>query len=299
VIVLSALAIAVPAAVAADLPTPVLAPGAPPAGAPATPVTAAPPQSTAPTGLTATPLLGLRTLRAGMRGPDVRELQRELRRRGLRVTADGAYGPRTRAAVRLLQRRLGLTATGIADLRLLQRIGLRTRAVASGTGVAPTATTLGAQAPAPAGTTRVGRYLKTFPLQGEHTYYDDFGEPRGQGPHQGVDIMSPRNTPIVAVAAGVIERLTRVETGLGGIWIWLRDTAGNEYFYAHLESIEAGLQPGTKVAVGQRIGYVGNSGDARYGATHLHFELHPGGGAAVSPYQELLTVDPTPPAPKG
>jgi len=37
---------------------------------------------------------------------------------------------------------------------------------------------------------------------------------------------------------------------------------------------------------------VGNTGDARYGASHLHFELHPGGGPAVSPFSELRTVDP-------
>jgi murein DD-endopeptidase MepM/ murein hydrolase activator NlpD len=144
----------------------------------------------------------------------------------------------------------------------------------------------------------VGRYLQVFPLVGEHTYYDDFGEPRGQGPHQGNDLMAPRNTPVVAVADGTIDRLTRTETGLGGIWIWLRDQVGNTYFYAHLDHIADGLQAGDRVAVGQTIGFVGNTGDARYGATHLHFEIHPGGGAAISPYGDLRLVDPDPPAKK-
>ncbi len=51
--------------------------------------------------------------------------------------------------------------------------------------------------------------------------------------------------------------------------------------------------PRSRVGVGQVIGTVGNSSDARYGAPHLHFALHPGGGAAAHPYPHLVAVDPT------
>ena len=263
---------------AASLPSStLLAPGVPPepSAAPSSPAPAAPaPARTAAAAV---------RLRLGSRGSLVRDLQRQLRRRGIGVAVDGVYGRQTRAAVRILQRRLRLRATGVADGLLLRRLGIRVRSIASG----PAGTGTRSSTPATG-----ARYLRAFPVQGTYSYFDDFGAPRAQGSHQGNDIMAARGTPVVAVADGVIDRLTRTETGLGGIWIWLRDRAGNTFYYAHLHTIAAGLDAGTTVAVGQVIGTVGNTGDARYGAPHLHFEIHPGGGGAINPYGELLAVDP-------
>ena len=67
---------------------------------------------------------------------------------------------------------------------------------------------------------------------------------------------------------------------------------GTQYYYAHMTTITDGLAEGSKVAVGQLVGTVGNTGDARYGAAHLHFEIHPGGGSATNPYSHLVAVDP-------
>ena len=72
---------------------------------------------------------------------------------------------------------------------------------------------------------------------------------------------------------------------------WLRDDAGTAYYYAHLSSIASGLRPGSRVSLGQRIGAVGRTGDARGGVHHLHFELHPPGRGPINPYAELRAVD--------
>lgn len=257
---------------------PVVDPGVPPAdaGVAPAPVTTAP-AATTPPAAAAPGTTG--SLAPGAGGADVKALQRKLRVRGIRVPVDGSYGRQTRAGVRILQRKLRLPVTGIADAKLLSKLGLKIRAVAS----VPVATPA---APAAA------QYLKAFPVIGTHSYENDFGDARSQGSHEGNDIMSPRGTPVVAVADGTIKRLTRVETGLGGVWIWLMDTAGNEYYYAHLNDIVAGLDAGSKVTAGQQIGTVGNTGDARFGAAHLHFEIHPGGGGAINPYTDLVAVDP-------
>lgn len=120
------------------------------------------------------------------------------------------------------------------------------------------------------------------PVDGPRSFRDSWGEPRSGGRrHQGVDIYAPKGTPAAAVVSGVILRMS--SSRLGGISLYLRGDDGTEYYYAHLAGYGE-ASPGRRVAAGTHIAYVGNSGNASGGASHLHFEIHPGGGAAINPY---------------
>ncbi len=123
----------------------------------------------------------------------------------------------------------------------------------------------------------------TCPVNGAVTFTDTWGAPRSGGRrHEGVDMIAVRGTPAVAVEAGTVKRMGN--GGLGGITVWLRGDSGDEYYYAHLDGWAGGLSVGQHLAVGELLGYVGNTGNAAYTVTHLHFEFHPGGGSAVNPY---------------
>ena len=121
------------------------------------------------------------------------------------------------------------------------------------------------------------------PVQGPRAFSNDFGAPRGGGRrrHQGNDIMAPRGTPAVAPVAGVA---SHHDNTLGGHAYYLHGADGITYYGAHLDSYSSNVG---RVAAGTVLGYVGNSGDARGGPPHLHFEMHPGGGGAVNPYPTL------------
>jgi len=114
------------------------------------------------------------------------------------------------------------------------------------------------------------------PVAGPNAFVDTFGAPRSGGRHhEGVDMMSPFGTPIVAVVAG---NVTMKVNTLGGNTVSLNGVDGNRYYYAHMSSWEGGAR---SVQAGDVIGYVGHTGDTV--ANHLHFEIHPGGGPAVDP----------------
>ena len=133
-----------------------------------------------------------------------------------------------------------------------------------------------------------------FPVGDPHSFTDSFGAPRMMGSsyehaHRGTDILAPRNTPVLACERGII---TRAGTDvLGGNKIWVKGESGTYYYYAHLESFAEGMANGTVVEPGDVIGYVGTSGNAQGGPPHVHFEIHPDGGAAVNPYPLLKVVD--------
>jgi hypothetical protein len=142
-----------------------------------------------------------------------------------------------------------------------------------------------------------------FPVIGPAQYTDDFGDARWQGSHQGNDIVSVRRALAVAAETGTVE-FSQSANGAGGCMLYLYGQSGTKYMYIHLNNdltskndnrgrcvpgvaFPKRLRSGQRVEAGQPVGFVGNSGDAEGASPHLHFELHPGGGGAVSPYPWL------------
>jgi murein DD-endopeptidase MepM/ murein hydrolase activator NlpD len=102
-----------------------------------------------------------------------------------------------------------------------------------------------------------------------------------------VDIGAPEGTPLQAVVSGRVIQIYRNQA-LAGNGIKIATADGTYFFYAHLAGFAPGMAVGVPVTVGQVIGYMGHTGNA--GITHLHFEVHPRGGAAVNPYPIVKAV---------
>jgi murein DD-endopeptidase MepM/ murein hydrolase activator NlpD len=108
------------------------------------------------------------------------------------------------------------------------------------------------------------------PVRGSYLVTSLFGRRRGRV-HEGIDFAGDRGTPIVATADGVITFAGRM-SGYGNL-IKVRHAFGIETFYAHLSAIR--VKVGQRVALGERIGDMGNTG--RSTGTHLHYEVHVNG----------------------
>ena len=121
-----------------------------------------------------------------------------------------------------------------------------------------------------------------FPVAGPHSFTNSWHAPRTGHLHQGCDVMANYGVPCVAITSGnVVQR----SGGGAGNYIFLYGDNGNLYYYMHLGSYGASGH----VSAGQIVGYVGDTGSP--GIPHLHFEVHPGGGAAVNPYPLLSAID--------
>jgi murein DD-endopeptidase MepM/ murein hydrolase activator NlpD len=141
-----------------------------------------------------------------------------------------------------------------------------------------------------------------FPVLGEVTYANDFGDPRGGGRHEGNDIMAPRRAVAVAAEGGTVKYWTT--SASAGCMLYLYGDSGTTYIYIHLNNDRGAgndnkgkcvagtayaprLPDGGRVEAGQPVGFVGDSGDANGIHPHLHFEVRPKGAKAVNPFPYL------------
>ncbi len=125
----------------------------------------------------------------------------------------------------------------------------------------------------------------SFPVSGKTSQAvgSFFGDPRegGKRSHQGIDIFAPKGTPVLAASEGVASRVTTNRLGGKVVWLTIMKKRFTQY-YAHLDS--QAVRTGQKVQVGDTIGFVGNTGNARTTPPHLHFSIYKYGAGAVDPY---------------
>jgi len=128
---------------------------------------------------------------------------------------------------------------------------------------------------------RVG--LGRFPIAGPARYSHDWLFPR-YGPgfrfHLGTDVFAAHGTPVRAPVDGVARS---ANGGLGGLTVKVVMPDGTYFYLAHLSGLPAGFVDGMPVATGDIVGYVGDSGNARGGAPHLHIGIYPHGGPPIDP----------------
>jgi murein DD-endopeptidase MepM/ murein hydrolase activator NlpD len=191
------------------------------------------------------PVYGSRAVTLGAHGWDVSELQFLLAWQGFPSgPMDGGFGPRTAAALRRFQARLGLAVDGVAGAVTLRALRRR-----------PPQSPLRVLTPvaAPVG--------------------DRFG-PRGNWFHSGVDFVAPQGMAVRSVRAGRVAFAGWNAGGYGNLVV-VDHGHGVTSWYAHLSSI--GVRAGAVVAAGSRIARVGSTG--RSTGPHLHFEIRVQGAA--------------------
>ncbi|MES2931560.1 MAG: peptidoglycan DD-metalloendopeptidase family protein [Patescibacteria group bacterium] len=116
--------------------------------------------------------------------------------------------------------------------------------------------------------------------------YSDFGDPRGGGTreHEGQDILAPRGAYIVSPTEAVVLRTGNGESS--GKYVYTANPGDETFIYMHLDDIADDIKAGVVLKKGDLIGYVGDTGNAKGGVTHLHFEIREG-RKATDPYPRL------------
>lgn len=203
----------------------------------------------------------------GQRSEAVRLVQQTLINNGIEVKggADGVFGVATAIALGSFQSSRGLNASQAVDYPTAQALGL-----------IPSLESLGIPS------------IQVFPVQGRCSFTNTWQESRGSRRHEGVDIMAPRGNLIYAVVDGTITKVYN-NASLTGNGVRLTTSDGTYFFYAHLDTIAPNIAVGTAVRAGQILGTNGSTGNTA--TPHLHFEVHPRGGAAIDPTPIVAAVN--------
>jgi murein DD-endopeptidase MepM/ murein hydrolase activator NlpD len=201
----------------------------------------------------------------------VRVFQQHLIDSGIKLVggADGSFGNATMAAITVFQLTNGLTLTGTVTQEVADRLGLAD---------ADTSTAASVK-------------LERFPIQGQCYYGNTWHAPRGNGRlHEGVDVIAGEGNLLYAVVDGTITKQYWDQPGaLAGNGLRVAQSDGTYFTYLHMSGFAPGIEVGAKVKAGDVVGFVGNTGSSA--TPHLHFEIHPSGGAAVNPYPYLKAID--------
>ena len=202
----------------------------------------------------------------GTRGNDVVIIQSALIKAGIPVKGgvDGIFGGATTVAIQRFQAANGLPNTGRMDTRTAIKLGVMA---------------------APA------IQLDVFPMQGPCSFSNTWHAPRGNGRlHLGVDIIAKEGNLLYAVTDGTITKIyNEAKDKLAGKGIRLTKADGTYFFYGHMLRLADGITIGTQVKAGQVVGYNGKTGGTN--TPHLHFEIHPFGGAAIDPTAAVDAVN--------
>ena len=202
----------------------------------------------------------------GNRGEDVRVLQKALVNAGIEVKGgvDGIFGGATFVAIQKFQGANGIPVTGVLNAQTAIKLGIMAAPAVS---------------------------LAVFPVQGPCSFTNTWHAPRGTNRlHLGVDIIAKEGNLLYAVTDGVITKLySEGNDKLAGNGVRLTMPDGTYFFYGHMSRIADGITVGTPVKAGQVVGYVGKTGATN--TPHLHFEIHPQGGAAIDPTSAVAAID--------
>ena len=144
----------------------------------------------------------------------------------------------------------------------------------------------------------------TFPTVASARFGDDFAAPRGSRVHRATDLFAPAGAPVYAARGGRVVWAPLSEQGSAGFALQILGDDGRTYAYYHLgpaggrrsQAVADGVKLGSQIAQGQRLGVVGDSGNAAGGSPHLHFEIHDPdardtyGSNRLNPYPSLLAA---------